>query len=185
MPDDPATKAAKQAIARRLHAEEQHARAMRNAARNAIQMQAQEERRQRQLERQLQRQQQEQQQQRMQQMQQQQQQQQHYMQDDAIHSYKQKTTFVSASSQNPYGAPAARFAPMTISSSQTVFSSPPSGPISYDPRSSVLMPSGPLQPAVQNTYTMQTNTYVDEQPQNYGSSISYHTENSSFAKIKI
>ena len=178
VPDDPATKAAKLAIARRHAAEEQHARAMRNAAKNAARLQAQEDRRQQQLLIQ-------QQQQQMQQHMQQQQQQQLYMQEDAIHSYKPKTTFVSVSSQSPYGAPAAHFAPMTISTPQNLYAPQSPGPISYDPRGSVFMPNGPLPPAMQTTYSRQIHAFADEQPQNFGTAISYHTEANSFAKIKI
>jgi TolA-binding protein len=182
VPDDPATKAAKQAIIRRQNAEEQHARAMRNAARNAVRMQQQEERRQQQLLRQ----QQQQEQQRLQRMQQQQQQlqQQHqqFIQQDAIYSYKPKTTFVTATSQSPYGAPATHFAPMTISTPHNVFAPQSSGPISYDPRGTASMPNGPLPPV---NYSRQMHTFADEQPPNFGTSISYHSEANTFVKIKI
>jgi DNA-directed RNA polymerase subunit M/transcription elongation factor TFIIS len=177
VPDDPAIKAAKQAIVRRQNAEENHARAMRNAARNAVRMKQQEERRKQQLLRQ-------QEQQRMQQQQQQQQQQQHqhFMQQDAISAYKPKTTFVSATSQSPYGAPVSHFAPMTISTPQNVLAPQSSGPISYDPRGPVFMSNGPLPPV---NYSRQIHTFADEMPQNFGTSISYHTEANTFAKIKI
>jgi hypothetical protein len=139
-------------------------------------MKQQEERRKQQLLRQ-------QEQQRMQQQQQQQQQQhQHFMQQDAISAYKPKTTFVSATSQSPYGAPVSHFAPMTISTPQNVLAPQSSGPISYDPRGPVFMSNGPLPPV---NYSRQIHTFADEMPQNFGTSISYHTEANTFAKIKI
>lgn len=169
VPEDPAVKAHRAAMAKRKAQEESHAKAMRNAAKQAARMQAQQDLRMQQQH-----------QQHMQQQQHQQHQQQ-FIQSDAIQSFKPKTTFLTA----PIQSSPAHFAPMTISTQPNMYSPPPSGQLSYDPRGPAFMQAG-LPPTVMQTNYPRIQTYtMPEQPQDYSQPISYHPEANTFAKIKI